>query len=117
MSVKVSGMKELFDTLDKMDKKGENIGNKALKEAANHVKSIEQQVAQSTHNTYSENVGWKEIKKYPIRRRKGSKYISIGIREGLTSSVKKKDEENVKNGVQRPTYWDRVKGLLNSPFI
>lgn len=112
MSVKVAGIKELFDTLEKMDKKGATIGKNALNEAGEHVRKVEQQVAKRTHHEYSEDVGWKELKKYPIRTGKhGSRFVSVGIRAKATKKLKERDEANKKAGAYRPTYWDKVKGL------
>lgn len=112
MSVKITGMQEIVDQLDKMAKVGDKHGADALKKAGTHVKEVEQKVVRSTHDKWSQEVGYKELKRYPVKvGKKGGKFINIGIRAKQTPSQKKKDLEAQANGAKRATHWDRVKGL------
>lgn len=81
VEVEFKGMQELIDKLQRIQDTPRRIGNKVLKEAAEEVKEVEMDVAYNTHRKYSEDVGYKEIKKYGIRTyRSGSKYIDIGLK-------------------------------------
>lgn len=113
MAVKVKGMQQMIDDLDKMVKVMDNVSKEALEVAGEIVKDKEVEVAKKEHNEYSEQVGWKEIKRYPVKigSKRRSKYVNIGIRAQLTSADKKRDEENKKAGAHRPTHWDKIKGL------
>lgn len=113
MGVKVTGLKELTDKLDKMTTHLDKAGKRALEQAGQIVLDEERAVVKSTHNKYSENVGINELKKYPVKigSKHKSKYINIGIRAKLTSTQKKKDSANKQAGMHRPTHWDRIKGL------
>lgn len=112
MSVKVTGMQEIIDQLDKMAKVGDKHGAAALKKAGDHVKDIEQQVARRVHDRWSEDLGWKELKRYPVKiGKRGGKFINIGIRASVSPSQKKKEMQDAKSGVKRATHWERVKGL------
>lgn len=113
MSVEVKGMQELIDALDKMEKVGDKTVNKALREAGDYVKDVEVKVAKSKHKKYSDDVGWKELKRYPIKMgKKGGKFVNIGIRASVSGNQKKKEIADAKAGVHRATHWDRIKGLF-----
>lgn len=115
--VKVKGMQDLVDQLDKMAKVGDKHVNKALNKAGEKVKKTEIEVAERVHNKYSQKVGVKEIKKYPIKvGKRGGKFINIGIRTNVTASQRRKDEANKKAGKSRATHWDRVKGLFYNNY-
>lgn len=110
--LEVKGMDELLDQLKKMNDAPEKVSKKALQKAGQHVKDVEVEVAKEEHKKYSQDVGWKEIKKYGVRtRRSGSQYVDIGLRGRRTASQKKKDEANKLAGKSRPTHWDKIKGL------
>lgn len=112
MSVKVKGMQEMIDTLDKMLKVGDTHGKRALQEAGDYVKDIEVQVAKREHHKYSERVGYEELKRYPVKIGKsGGKFVNIGIRASVSGKQKKKEMADQKSGVLRATHWDKVKGL------
>lgn len=112
MGVKVKGMQEIIDQLDRMEKVGETHGKKALQKAGDYVKDIEVAVAQKTHNKYSDDVGWKELKRYPVKiGKQGGKYVNIGIRASVSGKQKKKEMADAKAGVKRATHWDKIKGL------
>lgn len=116
--LEVQGMDELLKTLKKMHDAPEKVSKQALNKAGEDVKKVEMRVAKEAHDKFSEDVGYKEIKKYGVRtRRQGGQYVDIGFRSKLTSSQKKKDQANKKAGKSRPTHWDKVKGLKDSPFI
>lgn len=103
MSIKVNGMQQLINQLDKLGKVGDKHGNTALKSAAEVVRAKEVEVAKRTHSKYSEDVGWKELKAYPIKKgRKYGKIVQVGIKGSESSTGA--------NG-SRTTYWDRIKGL------
>lgn len=113
----VKGMDELLEQLKKMDDAPEKVSKKALQKAGNHVRSVEVEIAKAEHNKYSQNVGWKEIKRYGVRTRKtGSQYVDIGLRGKVSANQKKKDQANKDSGKSRPTYWDRIKGLWFNNF-
>lgn len=115
--LEVKGMKELLEKLEKISDAPEKVGKKALQVAGAHVKDVEVEVARKEHKKYSDDVGWKEIKKYGVKKRKsGSQVIDIGLRGKITASQKKKDLANKKAGKSRPTHWDRVKGLWFNNF-
>lgn len=117
MAFKVLGMEEIIETLTKLENAGSKQASTALKEAGEEVKNIEQEVARTTHNKYSEQVGWKEIKTYPIKTSKrGVKYINIGLKAKQTKSQKKKDLKALEAGDPRPTYWDKIKGLYYNNY-
>lgn len=110
--LEVKGMDNLLKQLEKMNKTPNKVVNKALKTAGELVRSVEVDIVSERHDKWSEKVGRKEIKRYPIKSRKtGSKYVDIGVRAALTKSQKKKDAANIKAGTYRPTHWDRIKGL------
>lgn len=112
MGIKVKGMQEIIDQLDKMEKVGDTHGKKALQEAGDYVKEIEVQVAKTTHNKYSENVGWQELKRYPVKiGKQGGKFVNIGIRASVSGKQKKKEKADMDAGVSRATHWDKIKGL------
>lgn len=107
----IKGMQELIDKLQKMEDAGNKIANSALREAGEVVKSAEVEEAKK-HNKYSEDVGWKEIKKYNVKlSKKGTKIIDIGLKGSQTPSQKKKDAKAKASGVARATHWDKIKGL------
>lgn len=107
----IKGMQELIDKLQKMEDAGNKIANSALREAGEVVKSAEVEEAKK-HNKYSEDVGWKEIKKYNVKlSKKGTKIIDIGLKGSQTPSQKKKDAKAKASGVARATRWDKIKGL------
>lgn len=119
--LEVKGMDELLTQLKKMHDAPEKVGRKALQEAGKHVKDVEVSVAKEEHprmpEGYSQDVGWKELKKYGVRtRRQGSQYVDIGLRGKVTASQKKKDAKNKESGKKRPTQWDRIKGLWFNNF-
>lgn len=122
MSVKVKGMQELTDTLDKMLKVGDKTSNEALREAGDIVKKKEVEVAKKIHGRlngkgYSEDVGWKELKRYPIKTsRGGNKIVNIGMKASISGTQKKKEIEDSKAGVKRATHWDKIKGLILAPL-
>lgn len=102
----------MIDSLDKLAKVGDTHGKKALSKAGDKVKEIEVEVVKETHHKWSQDVGWKELKKYPVKVGKlGGKFINIGIRANVTSTQRKKDEKAKQMGDARPTHWDRIKGL------
>lgn len=111
----IKGMQELIDKLQKMEDAGNKIANSALREAGEVVKSAEVEEAKKAHtdnSKYSQNVGWKEIKKYNVRlSKKGTKVIDIGLKGSRTPSQKKKDAKAQASGVARATHWDKIKGL------
>lgn len=112
MAVQVKGMQELVDTLDNMLKVGDTTAKKALKEAGDYVKDVEVQVAKTKHNKYSEEVGYNELKRYPVKvGKKGGKFVNIGIRASVSGNQKKKEIADAKAGIKRATHWDKVKGL------
>ena len=112
MAVEVKGMQELVDTLDKMLKVGDKTSKQALQKAGDYVKEKEVAVAKRTHNKYSENVGWQELKRYPVKMgRKGGKFVNIGIRASVSGKQKKKEMADAKAGIKRATHWDKIKGL------
>lgn len=112
MAVEVRGMQELIDTLEQMQKVGDKTANKALREAGDYVKKVEVQVAKSKHNKHSEDVGWKELKRYPVKvGRKGGKFVNIGIRANVSGKQKTKESKDAEAGVYRATHWDKIKGL------
>ena len=112
MGVEVKGMQELIDDLDKILKVGDKTANNALRKAGDYVKKEEVQVAKQVHDKYSENVGWKELKRYPIKTgKRGGKFVNIGIRASVSGKQKKKESEDAKAGVYRATHWDKIKGL------
>lgn len=112
MAVEVKGMQELIDSLEKMEKVGDKTVNKALKDAGEIVKKEEVKVAQEKHRKYSEDMGWKEIKRYPVKLgKKGGKFINIGIRASVSGKQKLKETKDAESGVHRATHWDRIKGL------
>lgn len=110
--LEIKGLDELIKKLEKIEHTPEKITKKALKEAGDHVKKVEVAVAKAEHHRYSENVGWKEIKKYGVRSKKGgSQVIDIGLKGRRTAKQKKQDAKNKKLGKSRPTHWDKIKGL------
>lgn len=116
MAVEVKGMQELIDALEQMQKVGDKTANKALREAGDYVKKVEVQVAKSKHPTmpegYSEDVGWKELKRYPVKiGKKGGKFVNIGIRANVSGKQKLKESKAAEAGVHRATHWDKIKGL------
>ena len=112
MSVNIQGLQELTDTLDRMAKVGDKHGATALRKAGDYVKKIEVKVVKDTHDKWSEKIGYKELKRYPVKvGKKGGKFINIGIRAQQTPSQKKKDNQAKASGVYRPTHWDKIKGL------
>ena len=112
MAVEVKGMQQLMDTLDKMEKVGDKTVNKALKEAGDYVKDVEVKVAKSKHNKYSDDVGWRELKRYPIKiGKKGGKFVNIGIRASVSGTQKKKELSDAKAGKKRATHWQKICGL------
>lgn len=123
MALKVQGMQSIIDQLDKMEKVGDKHCKKALEEAGNYVKDIEVEVAKRVHGLengkrYSQDVGWKELKRYPVKLgRQGGRFVNIGIRATLTSAQKKKEDAAAKAGVKRATHWDKIKGLIYSSFM
>lgn len=107
--LKIEGMQELIDKIDRLGAVGNKVANKALKTAGNKVKKVEMEVAKERHKEYSEDVGYKELKTHGIKkRRSGGKAIDIGLR--------------VKGGTQptgtgrRASQWDRAKGLIIAPL-
>lgn len=117
MAIKVEGMQEMVDTLDKMLKVGDKTANEALKQAGDYVKDEEVKVAKKVHGIgngkgYSEDIGWKELKRYPVKvGKRGGKFVNIGIRANVTTTQKKKELADASAGVKRATHWDKVKGL------
>lgn len=109
-------MDELLKMLNKMEAAPEKVGKKALDSAGMHVKKVEARVAESVHQEYSQRVGAKALKKYGVRKRKGSQVVDIGIRGKLTKSQKRKDKAAKASGASRATYWDKVKGLIMAPL-
>lgn len=115
--LELEGMDKLLDKLKKMNNTPQKVSKQALNKAGEYVRRVQVEVAESTHNKYSEDVGAKELKKFGVKTRKtGSQYIDIGLRGSLTASQKKKDSANTKAGKSRPTYWDKVKGLYFNNF-
>lgn len=112
MAVEVKGMQDLIDTLDRMLEVGDKTAKRALREAGDYVKKEEVAVAKQTHRRYSEDMGWKELKRYPVKTgKKGGKFVNIGIRASVSGKQKKKENEDKKAGVHRATHWDKIKGL------
>ena len=112
MAVEVKGMQELVDTLDKMLKVGDETSKQALRKAGDYVKDEEVRVARSKHKKYSEEIGWQELKRYPVKMgRKGGKFVNIGIRASVSGKQKKKEMADAKAGIKRATHWDKIKGL------
>ncbi len=117
MSVEVKGMQQLVDTLDKMLKVGDKTAKQALQEAGDYVKDEEVKVAKRVHGrgngkNYSEDVGWKELKRYPVKiGKKGGKFVNIGIRASVSGNQKKKEMADAQAGVKRATHWEKVRGL------
>ena len=117
MALEVKGMQELVDTLDNMLKVGDKTSKEALQKAGDYVKDKEVAVAKRVHGKqnnkgYSQDVGWKELKRYPVKMsRKGNKFVDIGIRASVSGTQKKKELADAKAGVKRATHWDKIKGL------
>lgn len=97
--------------LEKMEDGTKKALNPALRAGAKVVKRKEVAVVKREHSKYSQNVGYKEIKSFPIRKRKSGSSVDIGIKGRVTKARRRKDQANIANGVKRPTYWDRVKGI------
>lgn len=117
MGFKVMGMQELIDSFDKLDDAGKRKTSTALKEAGEKVKDIEQEVAIEMHSRYSQEVGWKQIKKFPIKTsRNGTKYINIGLKAKQTKADKEKEKKAIEAGDPRPTEWDKIKGLYYNNY-
>ena len=80
-------------------------------------KDEEVKVAKKVHGIgngkgYSEDIGWKELKRYPVKvGKRGGKFVNIGIRANVTATQKKKELADASAGVKRATHWDKVKGL------
>lgn len=109
-------MQSLTDQLDRMAKVGDTHGKKALQEAGDYVKDVEVKVVKRVHvdknPKYSEDIGWKELKRYPVKVGKlGGKFVNIGIRANISGKQKQKENADAKAGVYRPTHWDKIKGL------
>lgn len=112
MSLKVKGLQDVVDQLDRMGKVGDTHGKKALEQAGDHVKKVEIRVVRRTHNRYSEEVGWQELKRYPVKiGKKGGKFVNIGIRANVSAKQKKKEQKDANMGIKRATHWDKIKGL------
>lgn len=117
VAIKVKGMQELTDTLDMMLKVGDKTAKSSLAKAGDYVKKKEVSTAKRVHGTgngkgYSEDVGWKEIKRYPVKiGKKGGKFVNIGFRASVSGKQRKKEESDSKAGVKRATHWDKIKGL------
>ena len=112
MSVEIIGMKELLNRLEKMEDGSKKAINPALREGGKIIKRKEVEVVKREHSKYSENVGYKEIKAFPIRtRKKSGASIDIGIKGRVSKATKRKDRENVQAKRPRPTYWDRIRGI------
>lgn len=102
MSVEVRGLQELIDQLHKMGGAVNKVGGKALRDAGDVVKEAQKKEAEKTHDKYSEEIGYKQIKRFPVRgKREGRKTIDIGI---------KSSRNNSKSG-SRNSDWDKQKGL------
>lgn len=112
----VKGMEKLVKKLEKMQNVPIKVMDKALEEGAEIVKKEEIKIVKSTHDKYSEQVGWKEIKAFNVKaRRSGSKIIQIGVRG--SQSNKNKSSKKGKGKGARTTHWDKIRGLINSPLI
>ena len=78
MNLQVKGIQELVDYFDKQSKL--KIGKKALKKAGLHVLKVERKVARRRHYRYSNKVGYKELKNFPLRNKNGNVLVDIGIK-------------------------------------
>lgn len=110
------GMKALLDKLEKMSDLSEEQMDEALKEGAKVVKKTEVDLVKKLHNEYSEDVGWKEIQTYKIKkRRNGARIIQTGIRAKVSKgkAPSKNSGKAPKSGYSKPrnTHWNRVRGL------
>lgn len=90
--------------------------NPALRDGGRIIKKKEVEVVKRENSKYSEDVGWKEIKTFPIRTRKTGSAIDIGIKGRVSKATKRKDKANTLAQRPRPTYWDRVKGIYFNNF-
>ena len=109
--LEVIGMQQLVDKLEKMQDAGNKIANTALQKAGEVIKEAEVEEAKK-HNKYSQDVGWKEIKKYRVRvSKKGTKVIDIGLKASRTASQKKKEAKAKASGAARATHWDKIRGI------
>lgn len=117
MALEVKGMQELVDTLDNMLKVGDKTSKEALQKAGDYVKDKEVTVAKRVHGRgngkgYSQDIGWKELKRYPVKMgKKGGKFVNIGIRASVSGTQKKKELADAKAGIKRATHYDKIKGL------
>lgn len=96
---------------------GEKVCQKALKVAGEEVRKIEVQTAIEKHDKYSEKIGYKEIKVLPMYGARNKKICPVGIRVRFTPKQAAKQSALKASGKYRATYWDKVKGLVNSPLI
>ena len=110
------GMQELIKRLEKMQNLSDEQMDKALIEGAKIVKKVEVDTVKKLHHEYSEDVGWKEIQTFKVkRRRNGARIIQTGVR--AKRSKGKKPAENrgkaPKSGFSRPrdTHWNKIRGL------
>ena len=109
-------MKELMKKLEQMQDGNKKALNPALRAGGKIIKKKEVEVVKRENHEYSEEVGWKEIKTFPIRTRKKGSSIDIGIKGRVSKATKRKDKENILANRPRPTYWDRVRGIYFNNF-
>lgn len=114
----IVGIDDLHKKLGRMADAPIKVGKSALTKAGEIVKEKEKEVAKNIHNKYTQQVGWKELKRYPIRKtRRGYLFVDIGIKASkLSKTQQKKDAKNQKDGKHRPTYWDKVRGLYYNHY-
>lgn len=109
-SLKAKGIDELIKKLENMQKAPDKVVDKALKAAAEIVKETEIATVKKLHNKYSEDIGYKEIKTFSVKRTKtGAKIIQTGIR----GSQNKK--RRAAKG-RRSDHWSRIRGLWFNNF-
>lgn len=95
MSLQVKGMQDLIDYFDRQAKI--KISKDALRQAGNHVLEEEVKVAEEYHSKYARPLGYRHIKKFPIRNYHGSAFIDIGLK--------------VKKGSGDSDEWTAIRGL------
>lgn len=109
--LKIQGMQQLVDRLEKMEDAGKRASNVALKKAGEVVKAEQVEQAKKIHNKYSEHIGYNEIKKYQVKVGKtGKRTIDIGLKAPKNSKSKKKNSASTYT--TRTTHWDKIKGLV-----
>lgn len=96
-SLEIIGMRELIDKLNNMEATPNKIGNKALKEAAQHMLEVERDTAASIHKKYRTGKGEKALHVGRIKTySSGNKYVGVGFTKEMMGGS---------------SNWDDIKGL------